>query len=74
MDLKDAKAIVQYLNNEEPEWATLYEDYSGRNMYGATTAAVIIPDIGDAYYAAGALKIDARSFSRDHMGLKFVVY
>lgn len=72
MKLEHAQQIVDHLNDEGID-ATVYEEYSGRFMYGRTTAGVVTRHSDDVCIAIGRLGIphDPR---RDSMGLDQIVY
>ena len=80
MDKQRATDIVEYLQESGIE-ATLYEDYSGRGMYGKTTAAVVTDSATDVAFALGALIAaekeevpDLVQVQTDGMGRQIVVY
>lgn len=57
--------------------ASLHEDYSGRFMYGARTAAVVASSVLLVGWAAGTVPMDPYDVSQlrsDSMGLDVVVY
>ena len=68
----NAEAIVDYLEDKGIT-AEVYQDYSGRGMYGTTTTAVVTKDPFDVARAMGALDIDD-SDRRDNMGMDMIVY
>jgi len=72
MKLEDAEQIVDFLDSEGVE-ATLYEDYSGRAMFGTTTAGVVTSNAGDVAYAMGALSLKLTPRT-DSMGLDIISY
>ena len=72
MELKNAKAIVDNLTNLGID-ASLYENYSGRGMYGRTTAGVVVSSVGSVETAMKMLDIDDRCRT-DSMGLDVIVY
>ena len=76
MKLAHAKAIVEELVEFEGIEATVREDYSGRGMYGRTTAAVSTHYSEDVVAAARDLGLPLRrsSLNVDSMGLGKVVY
>jgi len=66
MKLATAKAMVKRINKREgEEVASLREDYSGRGMFGNTTAAVVLP---------GYLIPKRNIHKVDNMGLDMVLY
>lgn len=71
MKLATAKAIVKRLNKNDEEGqrptASLYENYSGRGMFGATTAGVVLP----GWAITGQMKSKYRS---DNLGLDMIIY
>ncbi len=75
MKLAHAKAIVEELETLDVE-ATVREDYSGRGMYGRTTAAVSTHYSEDVVAAARDLGLPLRrsNLNVDSMGLGKVVY
>ena len=75
MKLENAKEIVEALNSEGID-ATVRKEYSGRSMYGKTTAAVSTRYQEDVFQAASDLgmKLGRRSLRIDSMGLGYVVY
>ncbi len=72
MKPEHAHQIVQWLS-ENRIHAYVYHDYSGRGMYGRTTAGVVTHNVTDVFEAKGALKIHD-DFARDSMGLDTIVY
>ena len=72
MKLEHAERIVDALNDMGID-AQLDKDYSGRGMFGRTTAAITTADPGDVAYAAGQLGLRV-SRKVDNMGLAYVVY
>lgn len=72
MKLKNAQRIVKCLEAEGTE-ASLYEDYSGRGMWGTTTTAVAADDSDDVLRVMGVLGIeDTRRV--DSLGYGYVAY
>ena len=72
MKLENAEAIVEHLNDNGAE-ADVQSDYSGRGMYGVTTAGVVTRYFADVTHAMGKLGIeDSRRI--DNMGLDMIVY
>lgn len=66
MKLATAKAMVKRVNEREgDEVASLYEGYSGRCMYGETTAGVVLP---------GWAVPKSTKHRRDSMGLDMILY
>lgn len=72
MELKTAEKIVDKLEGQGIE-ASLYADYSGRGMYGRTTAGVVI---NSSWNTEDAKKVCRRlaKCSRDSMGLGTIFY
>jgi len=66
MKLESAEAIVDFLGNEGIE-AEVYEDYSGRGMFGSTTAGVVAGVATEITWAMGRAGIDD-SRRVDNMG------
>ena len=66
MKLETAKAIVKRINKKEgEEVARLYENYSGRGMFGRKTTGVVAPSL--------ALP-NSKKYSIDNMGLDMIIY
>ena len=76
MKLAHAKAIVEELVEFEGIPAEVRENYSGRGMYGRTTAAVSTQCSEDVFSAAACAGIRLRrsNLNVDSMGLGCVVY
>ena len=72
MKLANAILITEWLQQKGRN-AKLDKSYSGRGMFGETTAAVIADHTGDVYEAKGALGIE-EGFREDTMGYGAVVY
>jgi hypothetical protein len=84
MHINLAKSLVKQSRHGIP--ITLHEDYSGRDMFGKTTAAVVVPDqrsllLAVASYAAacGTMSADGLidaipDFRFDDLGRDLVVY
>ena len=72
MTLEDAQKIVDKAEEEGLD-VTLYENYSGRGMFGATTSGVVgsTVDITEAATLAG---LRARTFRWDNMALDMIAY
>lgn len=73
MDIEDAKQIVKFLEEDDAE-VSLREGYSGRGMYGKTTAGIVVDTIGFVYYAMGRLGLEFVELREDNMGLSYIVY
>ena len=72
MKLENAKAMVKQLKSEG--WkATVYEDYSGRGMYGGFTSAVICESYDEAARVMDELGIKD-TCRRDDMGFDYIIY
>jgi hypothetical protein len=66
MEMKEAKAMVRRINKREGEdTAHIYEDYSGRFMYGQKTTGVVAP--------SWALP-KTKKYSMDNMGFDMIIY
>jgi len=76
MQLAHAQAIVEELTQTLGVEASVRENYSGRGMYGRTTAAVSTHYSEDVVAAARDLGLPLRrsNLSVDSMGLGKVVY
>ena len=74
MDIENARKIVEELQWEGIDHdAKVYDDYSGRGMYGEQTAAVVTHDPDQAKRLMGKLGIE--DYMRtDNLGLQYVVY
>jgi len=74
MDIENARAIVDKLEwDHNDDRAAVDENYSGRGMYGKTTAAVVCSNPDDVVFIMGKLGIeDSRRV--DNLGLGYVVY
>jgi hypothetical protein len=83
MKIETAKAIVEAAESIGSE-ASVYEDYSGRGMYGKTTAGVVLSSMTAAIAAAAAAVADADeprdmaddlgNLSWDSMGRDIIIY
>src|SRR4051812_40936618 len=58
MKIETAQAIVAAAEEVGLEGVTLYEGYSGRGMYGKTTAAVCFDRLGDFLAAVARVAAD----------------
>jgi hypothetical protein len=74
MKLAHAKAIVEELVEFEGIPAEVRENYSGRGMFGRTTAAVSTQYSEDVFNAAACIGLKLRHLNVDSMGLGKVVY
>ena len=76
MKLAHAKAIVEELVEFEGIPAEVRENYSGRGMYGRTTAAVSTRCSEDVFSAArcAGIRLRRSNLNVDSMGLGCVVY
>lgn len=72
MQLENAQKIVNALLNTGTD-AELYEDYSGRGMFGAFTAGVVVKNAGSVEVIMHLLDIHD-SCRTDSMGLDVIVY
>lgn len=75
MTLDQAKKIVEILNDEGVE-ARVYENYSGRGMYGATCTGIVCDDpvsVGAAASRARVKKAD-RPRRSDNLGRSLIIY
>lgn len=73
MNLEHAKRIAEHITNAFDEEASVYENYSGRGMFGATTSGVVAGSTKIIHQAMGELKLRF-STSQDNMGLDYIVY
>lgn len=77
MKLEHAEEIVIYLQGLGHE-VRVYEDYSGRGMYGETTAGITGVDADPVMigYAAGLLEIPSTELPRrsDSLGYNSIYY
>lgn len=85
MKADTAEQVVEYIKNQglvsdfDHDDLKVIEDYSGRGMYGKTTAAIEAPGkhyLGVIGYAIAMLRIDRREIpdSMDNMGYNYVYY
>lgn len=63
------KELAQKILEEDAEYE-LYEDYSGRGMFGNTTTAIVVPNRQDVRF----LKEDYPELKSDNLGLKYILY
>lgn len=54
MDLRVAKLIVKTAEDEGLDGVSLHENYSGRGMYGKTTAGIVCDSDGDLLAAVAS--------------------
>ena len=75
MKLKHAKSIVDLLNDNGGE-AEVHEEYSGRGMYGTSTAGIYGSNPVWIGWAAGVLGLeeDDLPYRQDSLGLDIIVY
>ena len=82
MDRDAAIAINDALQNDGYD-SYIYDDYSGRGMYGATTTGVVINDGGPQDVLAACVNnasdiaeadVDVDGFRTDNMGLGYIIY
>jgi hypothetical protein len=71
--LSEAEQIVEYIQYEMGEDAEVYEDYSGRGMYGNTCAGIVVDNPGFVWYACGALGMEAPK-NQDSLGRQTILY
>ena len=76
MTLENAKAIVEFLENEGVDDVRLHKDYSGRGMYGTTVAGIYGVNPIWIGWAAGRLGLKERDlpFRQDSLGMDTIVY
>jgi len=75
MKKETAERIVNYIGDD----ARVYDDYSGRGMYGRTTYAVVVEWESDMEAACKELDLLLEDrgdipFRRDSLGLQIVYY
>lgn len=76
MQLHEAIELVEFLESEGYD-AELYEDYSGRGMYGNTTTGVTTDARPQSMEAMEEAMEEAEidpSFRKDNMGLDYIYY
>lgn len=79
MNIDIAGAIIDQLHNMDIE-ADIREDYSGRGMYGTTTAGIVTDaNMVVVGYCAGVAETDidfweVEQFRTDSMGLSTIIY
>lgn len=75
MTKEQAEKVVAILEKEGIE-ASVYENYSGRCMFGATCVGIVCGDLLAVGSAMAKAKIPAKDRPRrqDNMGLDMIVY
>ena len=85
MDLELAKEIVNLMENFGEE-AELYEDYSGKGMFGKTTAGVVVDNFNvlltciitnaDSLVDCHGEPVfeDIQNVKHDNMGVQIIIY
>ena len=63
------KKLAQKILEEDAEYE-LYENYSGRGMFGETTTAVVVPNKQDVRF----LKEKYPELRFDNLALKYIIY
>jgi len=71
VDKEKATQIVEALNDECVD-ASVYDEYSGRGMYGSTTTAVRCADLERTVALAGEYGVKRPRW--DQLGKGFIVY
>ena len=71
MDKAKAEKIVAMLQ-DEGFTARVYDDYSGRGMYGKTTTAVVSNDLSRALAVAGKKGVKRPQW--DQLGKGYIIY
>ena len=80
MTLDQAQKVVEYLEDNCMAYRpSVYEDYSGRGMYGRTVAAISVDyesEVAYIGYAFGALDFDPDDIPTrtDSMGRSIIIY
>ena len=87
MDLQTAKKIIEVIEEEfraspvmpdAGERLSLREEYSGRGMYGKTTAGVVVGQSSTVWLAMGVLiergEVEYEHLYSDNMGLATIMY
>jgi hypothetical protein len=79
----DKDVAIALMNQIQENWgeARLYEDYSGRGMFGATTTGLVVDSVEEAHVALGVLTeigdedLDLPGgFRSDNLGLSYIIY
>lgn len=73
MTIDQARKIVEILTKKGIK-ARVYEDYSGRGMFGATCPGIECDDIAAVELAAKKIPSKDRPKRRDNLGLSMIVY
>ena len=73
MNLRDATRVRDRLHELDIK-CDLTESYSGRGMFGRTTAALIVEDMGVVTTTMKFLGMDPDELRRDNMGFDYVIY
>jgi len=75
MTLEQAQEIVEFICGNGCK-ASVYEDYSGRGMYGETCTGIVTDEPTMVGYACGALGVDFDDVPSctDNMGLDTILY
>ena len=75
MTREQAREVVEYMGLEHPfTEAEVYEDYSGRCMYGEKTDGVVTDNLAETEDIMEQLGMDPEDFSVDSMGLSAIIY
>jgi hypothetical protein len=64
--------IWDVLDNEGVDYE-VYDDYSGRGMFGATCTGFVVDD-RNFKIGTGALEREGVSYRTDNMGLDYIIY
>ncbi len=73
MQLEIAEELVE-IGQENGLKCSLREKYSGRFMFGRTTAGVVTESIPDLIALAADNDIEIVDYRQDNMGLDFIIY
>lgn len=77
MNLETAEKIIEYIaDNFYTLDVEIYEDYSGRGMFGETCVGFVTDTPWAIWYACGALEIPEADIPTcmDSMGLSTIIY
>lgn len=86
MELEHAKLIVESLNEIGDAEYEVYENYSGRGMYGETTTAIVVPSV--LKFATDVLRVsnsfvdedgdcllcELQNLKSDNLGRDYIIY
>jgi len=76
----DAALAQKFVDNDADGDVSIYQEYSGRGMFGNTTTGIVVPGEGTLDYLLAEIsftseeKNQIKKFRKDNLGKQLIIY